>query len=176
MSRPDPADARERPLVLFLRCLAVLDLCAVTVTLLPDAAIDQLHRGAGLGPFPAHSTAHYLARITGSLYAVHGGLLWWLSTDVRRYALLLRGLARLMVAHGMVLLAIDLTHARPWWWTAGEGPLLALLGVCLGWPFSRIISSVSSACYEDHETSDCSSSSNHLTKDRSRDQGKKYSP
>ena len=138
MNGPVSADPRVRSLVFFLRCLAVLDLCAVAVALLPEVAIDQLHRGAGLGPFPSHPTAQYLARITGTLYAVHGGLLWWLSTDVRRYSPLLRGLSRLMLAHGAVLLAIDMTHARPWWWTAGEGPLLALLGVCLGWLVSRL--------------------------------------
>lgn len=134
MSPPATPASRERPLVLFLRCLAVLDLCAVGVACLPDAVIDHLHQATGLGPFPSHSTAHYLARITGALYGVHGALLWGLSTDVRRYAPLIAWLARLMIAHGLVLLVIDLTHARPWWWTLLEGPLLAGLGArLLGW-------------------------------------------
>lgn len=137
MSPPATPASRERPLVLFLRCLAVLDLCAVGVAFLPDAAIDHLHQLAGLGPFPPDPTAHYLARITGTLYGVHGVLLWLLAIDVRRYAPLIGWLSRLMVAHGVILLLIDLTHARPFWWTLAEGPLLAGLGVGLGWLATR---------------------------------------
>ena len=73
----------------------------------------------------------YLTRSLSLFYAYHGGLLLFISFDVRRYLPLVQCLAGISLVFGVALLAIDAAVGMPIFWTAAEGPLIAVLGVVL---------------------------------------------
>jgi hypothetical protein len=123
--------ARERALALLLRCLGLLDLCAVLVIVAPRGWIDGAHQAVGLGPFPVEPIALYLARSTSALYALHGALIVYLSFDVARQARLIRFLALAALVHGAVILAIDIPLDLPTWWKLVEGPAFSATGLAV---------------------------------------------
>ncbi|MCA9141543.1 MAG: hypothetical protein H6823_17955 [Planctomycetaceae bacterium] len=119
----------ELPLVLALRVLGSIDMLAFVAVVMPTAWIQWGHHWSGLGEFPTAPIASYLARSASALYALHGLMVVYMSLDVRRYWPLIRLLARLSIAHGIVMLSIDLAVGMPVWWTVLEGPAFAVTGL-----------------------------------------------
>ena len=75
----------------------------------------------------------YLTRSISFLYGFHGGLLWLISTDLRRY----RGVAVYSVvmglAFGMAIIPVDIHAGMPLRWVLGEGPLIVVTAAVVGW-------------------------------------------
>lgn len=132
MVPPTPSPPlRERLLVLLLRVGAVLTGSALFAALLPTEWMASVHRALGLGAFPESPLTEYLTRSISLLYAAHGGVLFVVSTDVRRYRPLVIYLGWLNIALGAALTAIDLAAPLPLWWTLSEGPWVAISGVVI---------------------------------------------
>jgi len=113
----------------YLRCIGTIDCLAVFFALIPHFWIESLHGHLGLGRFPTDPISGYLARSASIMYALHGVCVLYVSIDVIRYLGLIKFLAYLALAHGLLLVWIDTIEGMPTWWTAAEGPLFALSGV-----------------------------------------------
>ncbi|MBI2477985.1 MAG: hypothetical protein HYV60_04860 [Planctomycetia bacterium] len=126
---PSTKQGTDFPLVLALRVLGGIDMIAFIAVAMPIAWIRLGHQWSGLGDFPDAPIAGYLARSASALYALHGLTVVYMSFDVRRYWPLIRFLARVAIAHGIVMLGIDLAVGMPSWWTVVEGPAFAATGL-----------------------------------------------
>ncbi|MGD9854223.1 MAG: hypothetical protein AB7U20_04650 [Planctomycetaceae bacterium] len=114
-----------------LRLFGSVDLLATVAVVMPVAWLKAGHALCGLGEFPAGPLPLYLARSTSLLYAFHGAILWFLATDVRRFAPLIRFIGGVTIAFGSALVFIDLAAGIPPWWTWSEGPVFAASGTWL---------------------------------------------
>ena len=101
--------------------------------------------------FPAVPVAWYLARSTSLLYALHGAMAVFISYDIPRYWRLIRFLALAAVAHGGLVLAIDVSAGMPGWWSMIEGPCFAVTGlVMLGLMHRVPVRALEAACIPDN--------------------------
>jgi hypothetical protein len=125
-----PSRRRER-LVITLRLMGLLDLCAFAAAAAPRAWIAASHERLGLGTFPFEPIAGYLARCTSIWCGLYGLLLWFVASDVDRYARLINLMAITMLLHGIALVMIDWVEGMPMWWTATEGPCCSVLALVL---------------------------------------------
>jgi len=121
------------PLVLLLRCGAVLTGSAFLAVFLPVDSMASTHRWLGLGEFPRTPIVDYLARSVAAFYGFHGVLLFVISTDVVRYRPLVWYVAAMNVVFGFMLLAIDLQAGLPAQWTAFEGPPVVVIGMLVAY-------------------------------------------
>ena len=131
MTEPTNERPHRNALVVALRLLGLLDLCAFVAAIAPRSWIAFSHAGLGLGVFPQEPIAGYLARCTSVWCGLYGLLLWFVASDVARYARLIRLLACAMIAQGFALIAIDIAEGMPGWWTSTEGPCCSGLGTLL---------------------------------------------
>jgi len=123
----------ERRLVLLLRILACVTGLALFAVFMPRHCMASTHEWLGVGKFPDGPIVEYLARSLSAFYAVHGGLMWLISTDPRRFAPILTYVIWTTITFGAGLLAIDLLAGLPLHWTLMEGPGVVVLGgVLLG--------------------------------------------
>jgi hypothetical protein len=112
--------AAEYWLTFLLRLVGGVCLLALVALWMPRAWMDAGHRWLGWGPFPDGPIAEYLARSVSALSGFYGGLLVALSTDVRRYAPLIRYQAAaimLLSASGMV---VGRWAGMPLWFVGGD--------------------------------------------------------
>ena len=112
--------AAERWLALLLRVIGGVCLLALIVLWMPRGWINAGHRWLGWGPFPDSPVAEYLARSVSALSGFYGRLLVGLSTDVRRYAPLIRYQAvaiMLLSASGVV---VGGWAGMPLWFVGGD--------------------------------------------------------
>ncbi len=124
--------AHERFLQLVLR-LGGVGLClAFPTVLLPVDWMASTHEWLGLGPFPRSVIVEYLSRSIALLYGLHGVLLLIVARDPGRYREIVNYLAFFNVSFGLAMLIIDLKAGMPWFWTLGEGPIVAGIGVVIG--------------------------------------------
>jgi hypothetical protein len=121
----------ERMLVFLLRAIAVAAALAVVPAFMPHGWMDACHRGLGLGPLPESPVIVYLTRSLSAMYVFHGGLLWIVAGDVRRYASLVTYLAAAFTTFGLITLWIDFHAGLPWFWVASEGPAGIAFGVAM---------------------------------------------
>lgn len=121
--------SRRRWLALLLFAFGILDLAALAAVGMPREWMGLLHAGAGLGSLPDAPVVGYLARSASALYALHGALMLALSSDVVRYAPLIRFLGWAAILHGLVIFGIDQAEAMPIWWRFAEGPCFSLTGI-----------------------------------------------
>jgi hypothetical protein len=121
----------QRLLVGMLRFGAVMTGSAFLTLPLSVESMAAVHRWLGLGELPRAPIVEYLARSVSAFYGLHGVLLFMLSTDVERYARLIAMIAVTTVLFGLILLAVDVHAGLPAYWTIGEGPFVALIGVVL---------------------------------------------
>jgi hypothetical protein len=119
----------QRGLVLSLRILGTVDLVALAAIVLPFEWMARIHAWLGLGQLSHNPINDYLIRSASALYAVHGAMILFISTDVQRYAPLIKFLAVAALVHGIVLYLIDTIAGMPPFWIALEGPTVAATGV-----------------------------------------------
>lgn len=123
----------ETILVVVLRAAAVLLLSALVPAVMPFAWMDAIHRLLGMGELPRGPIMDYLTRSLSAIYALHGGLVLFVSWDVRRHLPVIRCLAVLGILFGAGIFVLDLLAGMPPWWTICEGPfILVLSGLLLG--------------------------------------------
>jgi hypothetical protein len=128
-------------LKLYLRMVGTAGLIAFPCGLLPATWMDATHRWLGMGDLPTEPIVGYLARSTSFLYALLGGLLWLLSSDVARYRPIILFVGWAMIIMGIMVVSMDYLEGMPWWWVMIEGPSDALLGTIMVW-MARAIAAV----------------------------------
>jgi hypothetical protein len=116
---------------LFLRVYGVVAGLAIFAVFMPRAWMATTHELIGLGKFPDGVIVDYLARSVSALYAVHGGLLWLLARDVRRYEAIIVYIAAAGMAFSVFVLVLDANLGLPVWWTLGEGPSVLVISVVI---------------------------------------------
>jgi hypothetical protein len=129
----------HRPLVLLLRCGAVLTGSAFLAMFLPVESMASTHRWLGLGEFPRAPIVDYLARSVAAFYGFHGVLLFLISTDVVRFRPLVWYVAVMNVLLGVTLLAIDVPAGLPAYWIALEGPPVIVIGLLVAFFNWRLV-------------------------------------
>ena len=112
-------------LQLFLRVFAIAPMTAVFAAVLPIGVMDDIHQAIGLGKMPEGPIVEYLARSTSMFYAIHGALLWYLASDLRRYRDLFWFYLWISLAFALGLFLTDLSAGLPLRWTLAEGPFVA---------------------------------------------------
>ena len=103
-------------------------LLATLAIVLPTRWMASIHQWLGLGTFPAFPIVEYLTRSISALYAIHGGLLLLVSSDIPRFAPIVRYLGVTTSLLGISLLAIDVFAGLPVYWVLFEGPPVILIG------------------------------------------------
>jgi hypothetical protein len=144
-ARSDPAPAddltttkQERFTRLFLRVLGSWALVALPFAFLPYGWMNAIHQRLGMSILPCAPVVGYLARSTSLFYALLGGLLWVISSDVRRHRRVLAYLGWAVLFFGLMLLGIDWAEGMPRIWTFAEGPGDVLFGFVLLWLSDRL--------------------------------------
>ena len=130
----------ERLFRLLLRIVGSAALLAIPFVFVPYAGMNAIHEGLGMGQLPHAPVVGYLARSASAFYAILGGLLWVLSSDLRRHRLVLVYLGIAILLFGLVLFAVDFLEGMPLWWQLVEGPFnigfgLVILG--FSWQVGR---------------------------------------
>ena len=113
----------------FLRIYGIVAGLAILAVFMPRAWMAATHEMIGLGKFPDGAIVDYLARSVSALYAFHGGLLWILARDVRRYATIIAYVAVAGIAFSVFILALDVSLGLPVWWILGEGPCVLVISL-----------------------------------------------
>lgn len=124
---------KERLLVIVLRIGAVMTLSAFFAMVMPTEWMVAANRRLGLGELADDAIMQYLTRSLSAMYGFHGGLLLVISLNVRSYRGIVTYVGVMNLLFGVCLLGIDLHAGLPAWWTWGEGPSVAMLGVLLLW-------------------------------------------
>jgi len=122
---------QETTVVWLLRAGGAMTSAAWLTMVMPTESMAAIHAWLGLGEFPRAPITEYLTRTISGMYAVHGGLLLVVSTDVRRFRPLVVYLAIINVVIGAAFLAVDLEAGMPTWWTVSEGPPILLIGLAM---------------------------------------------
>jgi len=123
--------ADHRVLIILLRIVGVAACTAVIASVMPTTWIAGTHSWLGLGEFPDAPITQYLARSLSAFYAILGGSTIVVSTDVRRYAPIIRFFAYATIAFGVLITGIDMIARMPTYWTLCEGPSTFILGVVI---------------------------------------------
>ena len=113
-------------------------LLALIAVVMPSTWMDLVHQKLDLGKLPQAPIVDYLARSASALYAVHGALLIFAASDVRRYLPLIRFLAWVAVVFGPIMICIDHAASLPVLWTVCEGPSILSIGVVFLWLAKRM--------------------------------------
>lgn len=121
----------ERCLQWLLRAVGGVALLALPCVVLPEAWMDRVHQGLGLGPLPGEPIVGYLARSTSAFYTILGGLWLLLSFDLPRYRPVLVYMGAAILLLGATLLAVDWLEGLPGWWIAFEGPFGLVFGAAI---------------------------------------------
>jgi hypothetical protein len=123
----------ERALRTFLLVMAAVLLAALGAVVMPAAWMTATSESLGLGDLPDRPLLSYLARSVSVLYALHGAMTWFLSSDVRRYGPAIRFQAVVTMICGMGLLVLDVAVGMPAYWVLAEGPSVVAVGAVLLW-------------------------------------------
>lgn len=121
----------ERLLKLVLRLTGALCLLALVAVAMPRRWMAVTHDWLGLGRFPEGPIVEYLARSLSAFYAMLGGLLWLVASDVRRYAGAITYAAVAGIVFAVMILVVDVSIGMPLHWTLQEGPYVLLVSVAV---------------------------------------------
>lgn len=121
--------AAERRVMWAIRGNAVVLLMAVVPACFPTEVMAALNDRLGLDPLPRTPLVEYLTRSAAACYALHGGMLWLLATDVRRYRPLIPWVYALHLAFAVAIAGIDAFAGLPTWWLAVESGTIATVAV-----------------------------------------------
>lgn len=127
----------ERILIWLLRLGGAVMLMALGAVVMPYEWMNVIHQRQGLGELPHVPIVGYLTRSISALYALHGALLVFLASDVRRYLPVVRFLAVAGAVFGAVMLVIDFSVGMPLPWAVAEGPYVVLLSGVILWLTGR---------------------------------------
>ena len=122
---------RLTALTVILRLAGLITLAAFFAMVMPAAWMASAHHALGFGDWPGTPVFEYLARSIAALYGFHGGLLLLIAGDPARHVAIVKYMAFMYVAFGLIMLAIDLDAGMPTWWTLAEGPPIAMTGVLI---------------------------------------------
>jgi len=128
----------EKALVLILRCSGILLLAALIPVVMPFSWMQIIHRWMGMGELPTEPIVGYLTRSLSLLYAIHGALILYVSTNILRFLPVVKCLAILGVAFGVIMIFLDIATGMPSFWTLCEGPFLIPLSIAIFWLASKI--------------------------------------
>lgn len=131
-------EQKVRLLKALLRLGGVVTASGFAAILLPEDWMASSHAWLGLGEFPRAPIVDYLARSIAALYGFHGLLLLTVARDPLALRPIVSYIAFVNVTFGAIMLGIDLYSGMPLWWTLGEGPPIAALGVVIAWLNSSI--------------------------------------
>ncbi|MCL4785396.1 MAG: hypothetical protein KJ070_01180 [Verrucomicrobia bacterium] len=90
-----------------------------------------------LGELPHVPIVGYLTRSLSAIYALHGALLVFIASDVRRFLPVVRFLAVAGVVFGAVMLGIDYFVGMSVPWMVGEGPSVVVFSAVILWLTGR---------------------------------------
>ena len=121
----------ENILKYFLRTVGSVSLMAIVFVAAPYSWMDSIHQSIGLGTLPDNPVVGYLARATSAFYAFLGGLLWFISFDLKRYAPLFIYLGGAIVLFGVAMTIVDWAEGLPLFWKWMEGPADLMIGIIL---------------------------------------------
>ena len=93
-----------------IRANAAVLLLAVVPVFFPPDLMAEMHRSLGLGELARDRMTEYLTRSLSACYALHGAVLWGLSTDVRRYRRFIDCMYAVHFTYALTLFGIDLTR------------------------------------------------------------------
>ena len=118
----------RQTLIGVMRLCGGVELAAFLAIGLPSDWMRVGYEWLRLGEMPEAALFGYLARSTSLLWAAHGAVVVFLTTDVDRYLPVIRFISWLTLVMGAVLLGIDVAERLPLWWTAVEGPVVLVMG------------------------------------------------
>jgi hypothetical protein len=128
----------EKALVLLLRIAGVILLTALIPAVMPSAWMEEIHRRLGMGELPDGPIIGYLTRSLSAMYAMHGALVLFVSSDVRRFLPVVKCLAGLAILFGIGMVVLDVMVGMPPYWVLCEGPFIVVLGGVLLWLSSHV--------------------------------------
>jgi len=127
-----PLTRPETALKWALRINGAITLTALVAVFMPLEWMAQTHNRLGMGPLPQAPIVEYLARTISAMYAIHGGLCFVLSTNVRRFGPVITYVATIEMLFAGLLLWIDAKAKMPALWIAMEAPtVIVVSGVIL---------------------------------------------
>jgi hypothetical protein len=122
---------KKRYFKLLLRVIGTAALFALVAVVMPYSWMNTIHQRLGLGELSPEPIVGYLARSTSAFYAFFGGLLWLISSDLRRYRLVLIYVGAATVVFGTILFIVDLQEGLPLYWCLTEGPTNTTFGIII---------------------------------------------
>ena len=111
-----------------LRLCGGVEIAALLAVCLPSDGMRAGYEWLRLGEMPEVALFGYLARSTSLLWAVHGAVVVFLTTDIDRYLPVVRFIGWLTLVMGAALIGVDVVERLPLWWTAIEGPVVLVMG------------------------------------------------
>jgi hypothetical protein len=109
--------------------IGVAAMTAVVPMVMPTDWMEIVNDRMGLGPFPRSTLTEYLTRSLSGLYAMIGGMMFYLGLHVRRHVGVIGVLGWLMAGFGVALTGIDFAIGMPANWAWGEGPPTVVIGL-----------------------------------------------
>ena len=91
----------------------------------------QMYEALELGHLPTDPVFFFLARLASLMYAVHAGVVLFVSFEVERYARLISFLGVLLVMQGTAVTLAGLHEEIPLWWTLGDGSAVIVCGALI---------------------------------------------
>ena len=118
-------------LKIVLRVTGVACLFATVAVFMPTCWMQCVHEWLGLGELPTQPVVVYLARSTSAFYAILGGLILIISSDIRKYSGIITYVAVIALVFSVVMLVIDVVIKLPMFWIVGEFLSAFPLGVII---------------------------------------------
>jgi len=122
---------QEKMISWILRLLGFLGMFAVLAVIMPFGWMLSIHEFLGLGKMPEAPVVEYLARSLSAFYAMVSVIFWYVSFRVREHWKLVRVLAYLFVAFGVVSWWVDVKAGMPLLWTLQEAPPMIAVGLVI---------------------------------------------
>ena len=129
----DEPRGSKKLLTWLLRLIGLLEMLAFIAVVMPRSWMEVSHVWLGLGQMAESSVLMFMIRQASYNYGMHGVFLWIIASDLKRFRplVLLNGFSFLLA--GPIFFVIDYTSGMPWWWSAMDGPSLALMGAAMLW-------------------------------------------
>lgn len=118
---------------MLLRVAGSVEILAFFAVLMPRSWMEVSHAWLGLGRMPEGAVLMFMIRQASYVYGMHGVSLWVLSTDVRRFRLLVLLNAISFTLAAPLFFIIDHTAGMPLYWTLSDSLGCGLFGLALLW-------------------------------------------